>query len=343
MRSILYFFLICLTIIGCRNMDKSKTDKTETADVDSLVAEQDSIVIDSDAFHVCVSEDGLVKFTSWNTRQGGTCPDFAVVCEYRTSKGEIAQVKLHEKDEMAAWVNDIHVIKKENGKHFYLIRRSHRASSQDGYCWMEAFVIDSDTMKFVCPLDGESSTEQETGLDINYCIGTWYDITSGDGYDWMLEYLPQTKCLYISGCEYDELAPRLTDRYEVFKFNGKKFVSIGTSEPNRRLHKSLSDYEHLESYFKTKAHTVRIDSVRNGRYRYVAWNNPSDMSKKPDLVILNGSKNEKTGLYTFSNNGFTYQCKIEETIKNDGGYDILNKYLVISKNGKIIQKEKVLY
>lgn len=340
MKSIIYLFIACLSIIGCRNINNNGIDKQQQ-DTDSTAYTDDSVYVDSDAVHVCVSEDGLVKFTSWNTGQGGTCPDYAVICEYKTSKGEIAQVKLHEKDEMAAWVNDIHVIKKGNGKHFYLIKRSHRASSQDGYCWMEAFVIDSDTMKFVCPIDGESSTEKETRFDVNYGIGDWYDITSGYGYDWMMEYVPQTKCLYISESESNIFLPRMTDRYEVFQFNGKKFVSLGSSQPNRRLHKSLSDYEHLESYFKTKAHTVRIDSVRGG-YRYVSWNNPSDMSRIPDLVIFNGKKNDETGLFTFSNNGYTYQCKIEEIIRDNEDSEILNEYLVISKNGKIIQREKVI-
>lgn len=66
------------------------------------------------------------------------------------------------------------------------------------------------------------------------------------------------------------------------------------------------------------------------------------MSRIPDLVIFNGKKNDETGLFTFSNNGYTYQCKIEEIIRDNEDSEILNEYLVISRNGKIIQREKVI-
>ena len=35
----------------------------------------------------CVSEDNILKFYSWNTHRGGTCPDYAVISQIRKKDG----------------------------------------------------------------------------------------------------------------------------------------------------------------------------------------------------------------------------------------------------------------
>lgn len=51
------------------------------------------------------------------------------------------------------WVSAVHAIKKDDAMTYYITTRSHRVSSKDGYRWMDAFMIDHDTLKNVNVLD----------------------------------------------------------------------------------------------------------------------------------------------------------------------------------------------
>ncbi|MGE8539149.1 MAG: hypothetical protein ACN6NI_07680 [Acinetobacter sp.] len=41
---------------------------------------------------------------------------------------------------------------------------------------------------------------------------------------------------------------------------------------------------------KTSTHTVLINPLSSGQYKYTAWNKPKNMADKPDLVIMRGKQ-----------------------------------------------------
>ena len=54
----------------------------------------------------------------------------------------------------AAWVCAVHSIKKNDGSTFYIADRSHSVSSCEGYEWLDAYMINGDSLKVVSVYDG---------------------------------------------------------------------------------------------------------------------------------------------------------------------------------------------
>ena len=289
--NVLTLMMMLSFFYSCQIKEKSDSQVSGTAseNLDSLCLSLDSISVDKEEVFTCISEDGAMKFYSWNTGRGGTCPDYAVVCQFRTKDGKRVTEDFCVREGEPAWVSVVHSIKKDDGTTYYITTRSHRASSNDGYMWMDAFMIDHDTLKNVSVYDAGDDLD-ECGLEINYRISDWYYTTNGEGWDWLFEYDAQNKNLYIPQVVYiDETTPIISDRYRVYYFDGREFVEQGASA-HKGLHKSLANYYRLASYFRTKTHLVRVDWLdHKGALRYASWNSPLDMSRQPDLVIQGGT------------------------------------------------------
>ena len=326
---------------SCQNKEKGFSSVLEAAELtDSLCLSLDSITVDKDEVFTCISEDGAMKFYSWNTGRGGTCPDYAVVCQFQTKEGKLVTEDFCVKEDMPAWVSAVHSIKKDDGLTYYITTRNHRASSNDGYRWMDAFIIDHDTLKNVSVYDAGDDLD-ECGLEINYSISDWYYTTNGEGWDWLFEYDAQNRNLYIPQIVYvDETIPIISDRYRVYHFDGKEFVEQGASA-HKNLHKSLSKYYRLASYFRTENYLVRIDWLDSkSKLRYASWKSTTDMSKQPDLTIHGGNYNEEKDIYTFYNDGFEYIVGYSEDKTISEGIYEHHEYLLVRKDGNVLLKEE---
>jgi hypothetical protein len=343
MKSLKVLPLMLLSLFcSCQNKDKSVSLETELATVqrDSLLLSLDSIIVDKDDVFTCVSEDGAMKFYSWNTGRGGTCPDYAVMCQFRTKEGKVVTEDFCDREGEPAWVSVVHALKKDDGSTYYITTRSHRASSNDGYMWMDAFIIDNDTLKNVSVYDAGDDLD-ECGLEINYRISDWYYATNGEGWDWLFEYDVKNKNLYIPQTVFvDETIPIISDRYKVYHFNGKEFVDKGESA-HKGLHKSLGNYYRLASYFRTKNYLVRVDQMdEKGTLRYASWNSTLDMSRKPNIVIQGGIYDEGNNTYRFTNDGYEYVVGYSEDKPISEGLYEHHEFLLVRKNGKVVLKEE---
>lgn len=113
-------------------------------------------------------------------------------------------------------------------------------------------------------------------------------------------------------------------------------VSIENDNENDN---SLSDSKKLVSIIKTKKFLIRIDQLKNDKYRYTSWSSSSSMSKKPDLILNNGVfVREGTGgnhRYEFTNKNYTYIIDMN-VLAEDGTPDA---FLRVLKNGKQILKQ----
>lgn len=343
MRFLKVFPLMLLSMFcSCQNKDKSASQVTEPASehTDSLYQSLDSISLNKDEAFTCVSEDGVMTFYSWDTGLGGTCPDFAVICQFQTKDGKCVTEDLSVRESEPAWVSAVHSIKKDDGSTYYIATRSHRISSNDGYMWMDAFTIDHDTLKNVCVYNAGDDLD-ECGLDINYYISDWYYKTNGEGWNWLFEYDAKEKNLYVpQTMDIDEPFPVISDRYRVYHFNGKEFVDKGESA-HKGLHKSLVNYYMLARYFRTKNYLVRVDQMDDkGTLRYASWHSTLDMSRQPNLVIQDGIYDEEEGTYTFTNDGYDYVVGYhEDQPLSEGGFEH-HEYLLVRKNGTVVLKEE---
>lgn len=338
------FLALALCTLGAMFSACSSTgtssQKEGTANMDSLYYPLDSIQANGSPVHVATSEDGNMKFYSWNTGEGGTCPDFGILCQFRTDDGGSKVIDASNHDGIG-WVSRVHSIQKEDGSTYYLVVSFHQASSNDGYAWVSAFAIDGDSIKQVHVIDASPLQDQdENDFDVNYCISAWYDATRGEGYDWIHEYDTHSHDLYVPQTIDASPFPEISDWYRVYQFNGKRFEDKGI-KAHKGLHQSLCDYDHLERFFRTKWHIVRIDRMKDGTLRYASWKASSSISDKPELVILGGKQNEDT--YIFVNEGVTYEAFYQETERRANGFTHVTEYLRILKNGKVIDKQKILY
>ncbi len=306
---------------------------------DTLCYPSEFIPVDRTEVQVYVSEDEKMRIYCWNTYQGGTCPDYAAKCQYRTNDGKVRIVDMggYGVDNNPA-VNNVHSVQKNDGTTIYLIERYFRISSNAGESWIDAYVIDKDSLKVVdvCGKDKMSSS---------YSIADWYDRTI-EGWDWLYEYDAEAKNLYVPETDGESYPLALTDRYTVYHFDGEKFVPK-RNQPHRGLHPSLRDYKNLELFFRTKNHIVRIDKLNNGGLRYASWKYPATMSDKPDLVIVGGRYGNQYDAdseeYTFVNGSYTYLCGVEEhTPTEKEGVTEYHKYLIVEKGDEVVLKEERL-
>ncbi|MBR3079493.1 MAG: hypothetical protein IKH01_06725 [Prevotella sp.] len=282
-----------------------------------------------------------MKFYSWDTGMGGTSPSYAVLCQFRTKDGKSSIEDFCVKeDEEPAWVSKVHSIKRNDGTTYYIIARSFRASSNDGYMWMDAFVIDKDTLRNVSVLDCSDDLD-ECGLVINYLISDWYYRTNGEGWDWLFEYDADSRNLYVPLTMYvEEVSPPIiSDRYKMYHFDGMGFTDKGESS-HKGLHQSLSQYIRLAKYFRTKNYIIRVDKMDNGDYRYASWKSSSTISNEPELVVMGGKYDEKMDSYTFYYEGVEYIVGYnEDKHLSEGGFEH-HEFLMVRKDGNVLLKEE---
>ena len=302
-----------------------------------LYSHSNALSADNEAVFSCTSEDGVMKFICWDTGQGGTCPDYSVICQFLTKDGTLVTKDLREEEGMAAWVSEVHAIKRNDGSTYYIAKRSHQASSIDGYMWMDGFMIDADTLKYVSVFDGGDDLD-ECVLEKNYNKSEWYRVANGKGWKWLFEYDARTRDLYVPQTVYvGDFIPVFSDRYIVYHFNGHKFVYKGEC-PHKNIYESLSEYERLVKYFRTKNYIVRVDIVDNrGTLRYASWKATADMSKQPELVIRGGRYDRAKGTYTFVNDGYEYVIG-DDKVLPDGSFDGRNS-LLVRKEGRVLLRE----
>jgi hypothetical protein len=291
-----------------------------------------------------VSDDGKMKFYCQSLWTGGTMSSYDVTCEYLTEDGEWASEDFREKEEFeTAWVHAVYAIKRDDGKIYYLAKRSFNASSNDISMWMDAFVVDHDTLEYVSPQDGGAYTE-ESGWPINYHQSDWYSRASTQsGEDSLFEYNAKTRELYVPQTIETQWGwPIVSDRYTLWRFDGMKFVDMG-DRPHKGLHSSLADYVCLSQMFTTEKYHIRVDSLASGQLRYASWKRPSGIGEKPDLIIEGGRYDAEADTYTFENDGVEYVVGYHEDTPVEGGGYIRSSFLLVKRNGKVIMKDKQDY
>lgn len=308
--------------------------------VGSLRFQQDTVPLGN--VYVCSSEDGGMKFYSWEVVSDGICQNYAVICQFLNKDGKIVTEDFRVREEEPGWVSQVHSIKKNDGSTYYITTRKQRTSSNVGFTWMEGFAIDGDTLRSVSVLDGGDDLD-ECVLEINYKIDDWNLATDGEGWDWLFEFDSETMDLYVPNTIYiDDSIPSLNDRYRLYHFNGMEFAYQGEG-PHKGLHASLHSYARLVKYFRTENHIVRIDELESGSYRFASWKSTADMSENPETVINDGMYEERNDYYIFVKEGVEYKVDYDdETPCSDCIYRH-HEFLIVQKDGETLLKEERIF
>lgn len=262
---------------------------------------------------VVTSEDGNLRFYYWDDRMGGTMTSWTDICQFRydgkvrSCLRSVMDVKYGESADEAEWMNncavlDIKTIYDSDSEPVYLVLCYIRESSTWMYISVEAVQIKDGKLVGAPVFYGEIEEEEEADRcfrGTEYCIAGMISRTNdGERWDGHLIYDDQTGTLYVPQAD-----PELTDRYSLYRFDGKNFNFAG-SDGGYWLHPSLRSFECLEQVFDTEKYRVRIDRMSDGTYRYASWRGNGPMIKEPDIILAGGSYDDDG--YHFSNNGYEY-------------------------------------
>ena len=264
--------------------------------------------------------DGRLRFFYWNTGMGGTCPDIA---RYTLLKADDGSVHLVAGGHDSPQLLDIYQMKTKRGETVYLLHEYYREWSSYGAAWAWCCRVKGNTLDTLALFP-----HGDTAIGVEYGIPGWYfTANDGEGWEWLFDL--EGNDFYVPVVIDDGI----TDRYNLYRWNGQCFDSIG-NVGNHRLHPSLQQYDELSMYFVTKGFRIRIDGMGDDSFRYASWPRSKETSAKPDIVIYGGRYDEKNSSFVFENEGYVY--KIGKPSRNDSFWG-----LVVEKEGKeLLRQEK---
>ena len=265
----------------------------------------------TDIVNIAESDDGNVRIYSWDTQLGGTMVCWDNVIQFRsngkleTYDGSIWSIdESQEKNEMdfGCWTKAIYTFKRNDGQTIYVTESYFRVSSSYGYSTLDAFCISNGKLQtienaFVIP-------DESFHIGTEYSIPSWYFLTDGKGWDWIYSLDRNTQTFYVP--VVDDII--LLDQYDLYKFNGFKFVYSGR-EGGYWLHPSIRKFERLEKLAQVGKFLIRVDQISSGNFRYTSWNGTDNMSQKPDIIIENGKYDKENNEYHFINANYIYSIK----------------------------------
>lgn len=124
----------------------------------------------------------------------------------------------------------------------------------------------------------------------------------------------------------------------------QQLIKTNILAQKKHLHASLRQFESPALLFKTADYLVRIDLLKTDQYRYAAWKGHTDQSKKPDLILNNGSL-EVLGTirdqqYQFKSGPYTYEA-LYSHFRGDTDNDVTltvskGEYTLLQQEGSVI-------
>ena len=196
----------------------------------------------------------------------------------------------------------IYSLKRNDGQTIYVTESYFRESSSYGHSTLDAFYVSDGKIKILKNAFVTPNKNYHIGTE--YIIPSWYFSTDGKGWDWIYSLDRDTQTFYVPVAEDLEL----TDQYDLYKFNGTKFVHIGR-EGGYWLHPSIRKFERLEKLAQVGKFLIRIDRISSGKFRYSSWSETENMNRKPDIIIENGIYDEEKEEYRFINGNYIYSIK----------------------------------
>lgn len=347
MRKVFYLVLLVFLFAGCGgngNENGSESCENDSVGIDTL--EDFEYVDNPEGFQmfkdgtVFVSEDGRVSIESGICPGGGTAYECWAIWTIKDSKGKSHELRY----EVFPGVRYVHDIHKKDGTVYYIVECTLKSCSWEMEEWIAAYRIVGDTIEQVSVMNGGKWVE-ENDFGIAYSVPEWYfAANNGEGYDWIYEYDAKTRNLYVPlVSDYC-----ITDRYEVWHFDGERFVSLG-EKPHKKLHEELGDYNRLIWQMETKDYIVRVDSLNSRELRYASWKKPKTTADKPDVVIKGGVRQVHPVAgdelpinddYHFKTGSYEYVVDYEEHERKGEGRGIGHEFLVVKKNGKVVMKQE---
>ena len=268
-------------------------------------------------FRVITSEDGILRFYSWDI-SGGTMSGFSGITSYKDGSKVHSHSFISDEIDMgdyergdsesrkigvkACGAFDVKCIQPHNGQKVYVVSSFSCGSSAMALTVLSAYTITDGKLKEFPLFNTEGELNHSVEFYHDPCI-TYFGNVVFEGDD---IYIPETR----EG-KFSTRGDWETGRLLHYRFNGKKFNYRGILYPEK-LHKSLCNYERNIVVLDNGTWIIRIDKMPDGTFRYASWKN-KECSEEPDLITGNGS-------YTESKIEKGYNSKQEKYIFKNGEY-----------------------
>lgn len=301
------------------------------------------------------SDDRQIKMYIWNTEEGGANRNFIYdgVFSYMHNDKYYALVNTYEDEYMeslceGAYNNIIYLgagphkiisLPSVGGNKYFCIETSYRTYGYSDK--IEAYCIDKNGIISVAKIFKEGNSLKES-LN-NQTLGGW-------GVYSIFGLKSQNNTIYRSiNYQPKELEgwcfPYPSGKIEVYEYSNETFNKTKEIyDPVDTIYHELLNYKANIAEFIIKPYTIRIDLLPNGSYRYASWKNKS-ISKKPDIVIYNGYRNEPSegnnGVHSivekfiFQKNEYFYILSYEMIVYN-GFYDCKSCKLTVKRNDSVL-------
>lgn len=259
-----------------------------TPEAQALVEGMSEVVFPTDA--PCYSENGEVWMELDTINQ-------ALLAHVKVVGGTTTDTLTHYEPQMEIYPKKVHFIEGEDEiVYLFIYSQGHLLYNDEAM----TCVLDEDGLRPAALFFVESERDS-----VISCM--WYDqlveASNGFPYDSLdenrfgIHYDRYTRCLYVPileshdpGSEFaDTSCGQYTGRFDVLRFDGKKFVLDGT-DGAWWLRPDLRDYRRTVSNKKTADGIKQVDLMPDGTYRYTFWigaKTLDDLRKKPDIVKIN--------------------------------------------------------
>ena len=259
-----------------------------TTEAQALVEGMGEVVFPTDA--PCYSENGEVWMELDTINQ-------ALLAHVEVAGGTTTDTLTHYEPQMEIYPKKVHFIEGEDEiVYLFIYSQGHLLYNDEAM----TCVLDEDGLRPAALFFVESERDS-----VISCM--WYDqlveASNGFPYDSLdenrfgIHYDRYTRCLYVPileshdpGSEFaDTSCGQYTGRFDVLRFDGKKFVLDGT-DGAWWLRPELRDYKRTVSNKKTAEGIKQVDLMPDGTYRHTFWigaKTLDDLRKKPDIVEIN--------------------------------------------------------
>lgn len=266
--------------------------------------------IEKEYVTIATSDDKCLRIYSWNTGEGGTMICWGNLIQYRSGT-EIKAVHQsldmllhpdgeHDEIDFGSYIDTIYTYPCTDGSKLYMVDDYFRISSNYSTNSLVAMRI-KDGNLVSAPCFVRHGKRSDT-IGFEHSIADWYFLANlGEGWDWLFRYDKKAQNLYVATTDSMNC---ISDRYDIYHFNGTDFVYQKTGAPFW-LHPQLHHYQRLELFFRTKDYIIRIDNLDGETMRYASWKSTQQMSDTPELV-LTGSYAEKDNTFLFSKGSYRY-------------------------------------
>ena len=271
------FFILYSCTFSQKRPDTRSAQPLFAAEVDNESEDDISIVS---------SPDGTISLYSRNSHSRDASFGWSILYDVRDMDSVYTYEGLPDWEGEVASISNIYSLPHPK-RHLYLFDANVRISGAYSYNAFIAYERIGHELKRVPVIrDLQGNMVNETGFEYNH--GDYYfRFARALTYDYMYLWDESKAVLYYPVLNEDSYY--LSDLFEVWRWNGNILYPTTDTVCNPRLYEPLRNYvtclQHTKGYIQ-----ARVDSLKDGRLRYTAWERDNDISTSPDIILYGRRK-----------------------------------------------------